>query len=107
MKWLIVFALCILGGSCTPSKKSAGIKEKARIDFDLPDGPYTNEQLITDFGAGRYAQERNHASIVDKVYRIGFVKGEKSTTNWSCSADTCKAPQTIFPAVSDSISFGF
>lgn len=77
MKWLTVFALCILVGSCTPSQKSTGIKEKARIDFDLPDGPYTNEQLITDFGAGRYAQERNHASIVDKVYRIGFVKGKK------------------------------
>jgi hypothetical protein len=47
------------------------------IDFNRPDGPYTNQMLRDDFGNGVYPEGRGFASIQDSVYKITFIKDKK------------------------------
>ena len=47
------------------------------VDFNYPDGPYTNTLLDHDFGNGVYPVDRGFAEIKDSTYKITFKKGQK------------------------------
>jgi len=48
-----------------------------KIDFNIPNGIYTNEMLHKDFGNGSFPVGRGFAVIEDSTYKITFKKGEK------------------------------
>lgn len=47
------------------------------VDFNLPDGPYTDQMLAKDFGNGKYPANRGFAEIENKTYKVTFIKGVK------------------------------
>lgn len=47
------------------------------VNFNYPNGAYTNEMLQKDFGSGHYPEGRGFASIQDSAYKITFIKGQK------------------------------
>lgn len=47
------------------------------VNFNHPNGAYTNEMLQKDFGNGHYPEGRGFASILDSAYKITFIKGQK------------------------------
>ncbi len=48
-----------------------------QINFNYPNGGYTNQLLQEDFGNGAYPAGRGFAAIENDVYKITFNKGEK------------------------------
>jgi beta-glucosidase len=48
-----------------------------QINFNHPDGAYSNKLLQDDFGNGAYPEGRGFAVIENGVYKITFNKGEK------------------------------
>jgi hypothetical protein len=76
----IVFFLiycCINKYSFGQKPNEFNIYSKRIINFNLPNGSYSNELLTNDFGNGRYPINRGFASIENGTYKITFKKGEK------------------------------
>ena len=51
--------------------------KQQKVTFNRPNGAYTNQLLLEDFGNGKYYTDRDHATIVDSTYQIKFKKGCK------------------------------
>ena len=49
--------------------------KQQKVTFNRPNGAYTNQLLLEDFGNGKYYTDRDHATIVDSTYQIKFKKG--------------------------------
>lgn len=75
-KCAVLMCLCFFLGF--QSKIFAQVKYAERlVNFNLPDGPYTDQMLANDFGNGKYPENRCFAEIENKAYKITFVKGLK------------------------------
>ncbi len=58
-------------------KDGLKLYSEKQVNFNHPDGTYTNKMLQDDFGNGNYPVHRGFASIENGTYKITFKKGEK------------------------------
>ncbi|MFH4967449.1 polysaccharide lyase [Gaetbulibacter sp. M240] len=76
-KKLIVLGLGCLISGCVNLDDAKVKYEKRSVNFNLPEGRYTNEMLVNDFGNGYFPKNRGFAEIKDSVCKITFRKGLK------------------------------
>nr|WP_294899173.1 hypothetical protein [uncultured Pedobacter sp.] len=75
-KFLFLISFYCLAGVLDTAYAQAKYAERL-VNFNLPNGPYTNEMLAKDFGNGRFPENRGFAEIQNEVYKVTFLKGVK------------------------------
>ena len=72
------FCLGFIQTSLSAQTKTDRVIYSSRfVNFNHPNGSYTDQLLHEDFGNGTYPNNRGFASIQDSVYKITFIKGQK------------------------------
>ena len=75
-KTIFLLSVCMLYGLFYSAFAQVTYAKRS-VDFNLPNGPYTNQMLVKDFGNGKYPDTRGFAEIENNAYKITFKNGVK------------------------------